>query len=118
MNLLNEATEDFIMIDETTRPDGRGGFETVYVEGAPFQAAATKDTSTEAKIAEKDGFTAVYTILTKRAINLPFNKIVKRVSDGFYFRITSEGADGATPSSAGLDIREVTAEKWEKPRNG
>ena len=115
MNLLDRATEDFIMIDELSRPDGRGGLKTIYVEGAPFQAAATKDTSTEAKIAEKDGFTAVYTILTKRAINLPFNKIVKRVSDGFYFRITSEGADGETPKGAGLDIREVTAEKWEKP---
>ena len=118
MSILDDAYEAFTMIDELTVPDGRGGFDTIYTEGAPFKAAVSKDSTLEARIAEKDGFTSVYTILTPRATSLPFNKIVRRDRDGLYFRITSDGTDGETPPSAGLDIREVTAERWEKPRNG
>lgn len=37
----------------------------------------------------------------------------RRVSDGQTFRVTSKGENNATPRSAGLDMRQVSAEEYE-----
>ena len=64
-----------------------------------------------ARIAEKQGVTALYTITTRKNINLQYHEIIKRVRDGKLFRITSDGDDNATPGSAGLNMRQVSAEE-------
>jgi head-tail adaptor len=64
MSLLSEAMENCIMLDKRTVADGYGGYITTWVEGASFQAAVTFDTSMEARIAEKQGVTSLYTITT------------------------------------------------------
>jgi hypothetical protein len=46
---------------------------------------------------------------------LRFSDVVKRVRDGKTFRIKSDGDDRATPQSARLDMRQVTAEEWGLP---
>ena len=37
----------------------------------------------------------------------------KRLSDGKIFRVTSDGDDKYTPSSANLNMRQVSCEEWE-----
>jgi len=118
MSILTDYMDKFVTVDETTEPDGRGGVRIVYKEGAEFDAAVSKDSTTNARIAEKEGFTAIYTILTSRTVALSDGKIIKRKEDGLYFKIKGDGVDGDTPSSAGLDLREYEAERWEKPKNG
>lgn len=115
MSLLDEAMEDFTMIDKTTVPDGYGGTTTVWKDGAPIQAAAVMDDSMQARIAEKQGVTALYTIITKKNINLQYHDVLRRESDGKIFRITSDGDDKKTPKSAGLNMRNVSAEEWVLP---
>ena len=112
MSLISEAYENCIMIDKTTRSDGRGGFDTDYVEGAPFDAAITLDTSTAARVAEVQGAKNLYTVVTPRNINLQFHDVFKRLRDNKIFRVTSDGDDKATPKSAALDMRVVSAEEY------
>lgn len=112
MSLLSEAMEACNYIDKTTRNDGYGGVETVWNEGADFDAAIVLDTSLEAKVAEKQGVTGFYTITTKKNINLQYHDVFRRKSDGKVFRVTSKGDDNHTPASAGLDMRQVSAEEW------
>ena len=50
-----------------------------------------------------------YTIITRRNVVLQFGDVIKRVSDGGMFTITSNGKDRATPQGAGLDMRAVKA---------
>jgi hypothetical protein len=38
--------------------------------------------------------------------------VFRRESDGKIFRVTSDGDDKKTPPSAGLDMRQVTAEEF------
>jgi hypothetical protein len=71
----------------------------------------------EAKIAEKQGVTAVYTITTGRGINLQYHDVLKRVRDSKIFGVTSDGEDMYTPNSATLDMRQVSAESYELPQN-
>lgn len=113
MSLLQEAMEKCIMMDKTTTADGYGGYKVSWKEGAEFQAAAVLDTSIEARIGEQQGVTALYTITTKKAMNLQYHDVFKRVSDGKIFRVKSDGDDKRTPESANLNMRQVTAEEWE-----
>lgn len=112
MSLLSEAMENCIMLDKRTVADGYGGYITTWVEGASFQAAVTFDTSMEARIAEKQGVTSLYTVTTNKAITLEYHDVFKRVSDGKIFRVTSDGDDRFTPASANLNMRQVSAEEW------
>lgn len=116
MSLLQEAMTKCVFLDKKTVPDGYGGTTSEWAEGAEFMAAFRYDTSMTAKIAEKQGVTSLYTIITPKAITLEFHEVVKRISDGKIFRVTSKGDDSKTPDSATLDMRAVSAEEWEIPR--
>lgn len=113
-SLLDAFMERCVFIQKTRIPDGENGYITEYSEGDSFVCAITLDSSLTAKIAERDGFRNVYTITTRKAINLEYGDIIKRY-DGVYFRITSDGTDKHTPYGYGLDMRQVSAERWEKP---
>lgn len=112
MSLLNEAMETCVLMDKRTEPDGYGGYRTVWTEGAPFQAAIVFDTSIEARTAQKQGVTSLYTVTTQRALVLQYHDAFKRERDGKIFRVTSDGDDKYTPASASLNMRQVTAEEW------
>ncbi len=116
MSLLSDAMEDMVILDKTTSSDGYGGTTTTYVEGAEFLGAVTFDTSIDARSASKQGVTSLYTLTTSRAVMLDYHDVVKRKRDGKIFRITSDGDDKFTPKSAGLDMRQVTAEEFVLPR--
>lgn len=115
MNLLEEQMDNCIMVDKTSIPDGYGGTKPKWVDGAPFKAAVTLDTSMESRLAEQQGVTNIYTVITQKSVNLQYHDVFRRVSDGKIFRVKSDGDDKKTPNSAGLNMRVVTAEEWEIP---
>lgn len=112
MSLLDEAFTDVIMLEKKRVPDGEGGFITTWTEGMTFTAAITFDTSMQARVAEKQGVTSLYTITIRKSAMLEYHDVLKRVSDGKIFRVTSDGDDKFTPDSASLNMRQVTAEEW------
>lgn len=112
MSLLSDAMENCIMLDKRTQRDGYGGYITSWVEGAEFQAAIVLDSSMQARIAEKQGVTALYTITTNKSLNLQYHDVFKRLEDNKIFRVTSDGDDKKTPKSANLNMRQVSAEEW------
>lgn len=112
MSLLTEAMDTCVYLNKQVQPDGYGGTITVWAEGAEFLAAITFDTSIEARRAEAQGVTSLYTVTTSKAITLEYHDVFRRVSDGKVFRVTSDGDDKFTPPSATLDMRIVTAEEW------
>lgn len=115
MSLLSEAMENCIMLDKQTVADGYGGYITQYVEGAEFNAAIVLDNSMQARVAEKQGVTGLYTVTTGKELNLQYHDVFRRVRDGKIFRVTSDGDDKHTPASAYLNMRQVSAEEWSLP---
>ena len=115
MSLLLDAMEDCVIINKSIVNDGYGGYVTQWTEGAHFISAVVLNNSMEARIAEQQGVTALYTVTTSRALNLQYHDVFRRVSDGKIFRVTSDGDDKKTPASAGLDMRQVSAEEWRLP---
>lgn len=100
-------------MDKTTTADGYGGYHTTWVEGAEISVAIVYDSSMQARVAEKQGVTALYTLTTRKNVNLQYHEIIKRVEDGKLFRVTSDGDDQKTPASASLNMRQVSAEELE-----
>lgn len=115
MSLLSDAMENCIILNKQTTPDGYGGYQVTWIDGAEFNAAIVFNTSMEARSAEKAGVTSLYTVTTSRAITLEYHDVFRRVSDGKIFRVTSDGDDSYTPISATLDMKQVTAEEWKLP---
>lgn len=124
MSLLDEAMVTCCFVNKQTVPDGYGGTKTEWSEGAEFKAAITLDSSLQAKVAEKQGVTGLYTVTTSRAIDLDYHDVIKRLatklSDGteveeIILRVTSK-SDKMTPASAKLEMRQVSAEEWELNR--
>lgn len=115
MSLLSEAMASCVMLNKQTQSDGYGGYITTWIDGAEFQAAIVLDTSMQARIGEKQGVTALYTVTTVKALNLQYHDVFRRVEDNKIFRVTSDGDDKKTPPGAGLDMRQVSAEEWVLP---
>ncbi|MDE6789846.1 MAG: hypothetical protein K2J47_11100 [Ruminococcus sp.] len=117
MSLLTDLFETFNFIEKSPKPDGQGGFDINWTEGIEFQAYARLDNSIQSKIAEKLGVTSLYTITTNKNVTLENNDVIKRKSDGKFFRITSNGDDNKTPDGASLNMRQVSAELWVLPHD-
>ena len=115
MSLIERAMETSHIMDKTTTLDEYGGVKTVYKQGAEIKVAYSFNSSTEARIAAQQGVNNRFTLMTKRAVLLRFQDVVRRDRDGKVFRITSDGDDNKTPETAGLNLRAVEAEEWEIP---
>ena len=116
MSLLTEAMEKCVMLNKTTIPDGYGGRKDIWQESDfTFDAAIVFDTSLEARVADKQGVTSLYTVTTAKSIVMEYHDVFKRKRDSKIFRVTSDGDDKYTPASATLNMRQVTAEEWSLP---
>ena len=112
MSLLTQAMEDVVMLEKKRTPDGEGGFTTQWAEGVQFKAAISFDSSIEARTAEKQGVTSLYTVTVPLNAKLEYHDCIKRLRDGKVFRITSDGDDKITPPSASFQFIQVTAEEY------
>lgn len=113
MSLWVSMQTPCVMLERVRQSDGEGGFVTKWSEAAEFEAAITRDSSIEARVAEKQGVDNVYTVTT--TANLKFGDVFRRKSDGQCFRATSNADDGRTPSMVTFQFNQLSAEEWEVP---
>lgn len=111
-SLMQSTFEPFIFLEKTRKPDGEGGYINTWNEGVGFDATAEFSTSIEARIADKQGVTSLYTITMRKGVLIEYHDVIKRLSDGKIFRITSDGDDKKTPKAATFQVQQVTAEEW------
>lgn len=112
MKLYETMMEPCQLMDKRSKSDGMGGFIYEWTEGAEFEAAVIKDNSMQARIAEKDGVTEVYTVTAEKGATLDFHDVFKRLSDNQVFRVTSNSKDSKTPKVSSFQFTQVTAERW------
>lgn len=113
MSLLDEAMEEYTIKNRIVTGDGYGGTSNKWVDGAKIKGAMAFNTSQETRTGQALGVTSVYTLTTKRNVNLQYHDVLVRSRDKKIFRVTSDGDDKFTPNSANLDMRQVTCEEWE-----
>lgn len=113
MSLIDEMMTECAFMNKNKVSDGEGGTITTWIEGAHFMGAIVLQNSALASIAEAIKESKSYTITVSKSISLEYGDVIKRLSDGITFKITSETADQKTPASSSLDIAQAKAEKWE-----
>lgn len=111
MSLLEEFARTCVLMEKTRAPDGEGGYTTEWTEGAEFQNFQALDTSMEARRAEKDGVTSVYSALVDKAVPIEYNDYFKDLSTGLTYRVTSNPEEKQAPASASFSLKFFTAEK-------
>lgn len=113
MSLFEEALEECVLIDKVTTNtnDGYGGVQTVYVNGATFQAAFAFDDSSPARIAAQNGYVDRHTVYTPKDVELREGDYFKRLKDDKIYEATSSAKDMETPSSAWMEMRAVSAKQ-------
>jgi hypothetical protein len=112
MSLMDDFTSACVILDKKRVPDGEGGFTITWTEGAKFMAAIVLNTSIEARAAEKQGLTSLYTVSTPKNAILQYHDVFRRLYDGKVFRVTSDGDDKQTPARASISMAVVSAEEW------
>jgi hypothetical protein len=104
--MANEL-KDCVIMDKTTRPDGYGGIQTIWAEGAQFKAAIIQDSSTEASIAMAESLNDRFLVTTPKSVVLAYLDVFKTVSDGRIYQCITNGSDKASPKISTLDMRQV-----------
>lgn len=113
MSLLENAYENFTVINKTVIDDGYGGTTTVWTDGATVKGAIVFDSSAQMKVAQAMGVTSAYTFTVKKNVVLDFHTVIRRESDKKIFRLTSDSDDKKTPEEAALNMRQYSAEEWQ-----
>ena len=115
LSLIETMMEDFVFLNKVKVDDPVGGYKDDYQDGVTFKAAVIKNSTTEAQIAEKQGITEIFTIVTDKSMVLEFHDVLRRVSDGEIFRVTSRAIDSQAPEASTVPIAKVSAERWVLP---
>lgn len=102
-------------MEKTRTPDGAGGYITTWTEGAEFLNYQALDTSMEARRAEKEGVTSLYSALVNRDVPIEYNDFFRDRDTGETYRVTSEPKDKQAPKSASFALKYFTAERKAPP---
>ena len=118
MSLLDDFGHTCVILEKTRKPDGEGGYTVEWTDGAEFMNYQALDTSMEARRAEKEGVTSLYSALVDESLPIEYNDYFRDTSSGNTYRVTSNPEEREAPKSAGPVIRKLkyfTAERKELP---
>lgn len=117
MSLLDDFARPCVLMEKERIPDGAGGtLGTEWKEGAEFTNHQALDTSMEARRAEKEGVTSVYSALVRSDFPIEYNDYFKDKSTGLTYRVTSNPEEKVAPKSASFALKYFTAERKELPQ--
>lgn len=112
MSLLDDFSRTCVLMEKKRVPDGAGGYIVEWTEGAEFINYQALDTSMEARRAEKEGVTSLYSALVDKAVPIEYNDVFKDKTTGETYRVTSNPEDKVAPKSSTLPLKFFKAEKW------
>lgn len=118
MSLLNDFARTCVLMERSRKPDGEGGYITTWQEGAEFMDYRALDTSMEARRAEQEGVTSVYSVLVRRDVPIEYGDFFRDKETGITYRVTSNPDEKQAPASAGPTIKKLkyfTAERRALP---
>lgn len=115
MSLLDDFARKCVLMEKTREPDGEGGYITNWKDGIEFTNHQALDASMEARRAEQEGVTSVYSALVRKDLPIEYNDVFKDKETGFTYRVTSEPKEKEAPKSASFPLKFFTAERWNIP---
>lgn len=115
MSLLNDFASPCVLIEKRRQPDGAGGYITEWTDSFEFKNYKSLDTSMEARRAEKEGVTSLYSVLVDQNVPIEYNDYFRDVETGITYRVTSNPSEKKSPASASFKLKYFTAERRALP---
>lgn len=118
MSLLDDFAAECVIMEKRRTSDGEGGYSIEWKEGVTFQNYQARDTSMEARRAEAQGVTSVYSALVEKDVPIEYNDYFKDTETGLTYRVTSDPEEKKAPESASPFIARLkffTAERKDLP---
>lgn len=112
MSLLNDFAVPCVLMEKKRVKDGEGGWITTWTEGEEFLNYQYRDTSMEARRAEQEGLTSVYSAMVARDFPIDYGDAFKDTNTGITYRVTSNPDEKKAPKSSTFDLKFFTAERW------
>ena len=116
MSLLDDFARPCVRLEPTRVADGSGGWKTSWAPGVAFTARLALDTSMEARRAERDGVTSLYTVLVDKPLTLAYGDYFRDTETGTAYRVTSRPEEKSAPALSTLPLKSFTAERKEPPQ--
>ena len=111
MSLLSDFGKICVFKEKTRTPDGEGGYYIDWTDGAEFTAYQSLDPSMEARPAEKQGATSVYSAPVDNDVPIDYGDYFKEKESGTVYRVTSHPDEKQAPKSASFTLKFFTAER-------
>lgn len=118
MNLMQDFSSRCRILNRVTVSDGEGGYRVEWQNGPEFDNYAWRDSSMEARRAEVEGVTSVYTGVVRKDVPLKYGDYYKDLETDAVFRVTSRPEEKQAPGRASSmlkDLKCFTAERTELP---
>lgn len=115
MSLLDDFARPCVLLEKTRKPDGEGGYIVEWADGAEFTNYQALDTSMEARRAEKEGVTSLYSALVEQSVPIEYNDYFRDETTGETYRVTSNPEEKMAPRSSTLPLKYFTAERRALP---
>lgn len=115
MSLLDDFARPCVLLEKTRTPDGEGGYIVEWTDGAEFTNYQALDTSMEARRAEKEGVTSLYSALVNKNVPIEYGDYFRDTSTGETYRVTSNPEEKQAPKSASFALKYFTAERKVPP---
>lgn len=115
MSLLDSYSRECVLMEKNRTLSPEGGWKTEWREGLIFQNHQVLDTSMEARRAEKDGVTSVYSALVEKGFPIEYNDYFMDKITGYTYRVSSNPDEKQSPDSASFSLKYFTAERKALP---
>lgn len=115
MSLLDDFARPCVLLDKS-RVRTASGYITTWAEGAEFYNYQALDTSMEARRAEKEGVTSVYSVLVQQSVPIEYNDFFRDKTTGETYRVTSEPM-ARKPHARPASISSISRQKRRRYRH-
>lgn len=115
MSLLDAFARSCVLLKKIAVPDGMGGELASWADGASFECSLALDNCMEARRAEKEGVTSLYTALVDKDMPISYGDYFRDTASGETYRVTSNPKEKVAPATSGLSLKVFTAERKETP---
>lgn len=115
MSLLDDFGKEYVLLEKKRTPSPEGGWTTEWTDGAKFTSYQALDTSIEARRAEKEGVSSLYSGLVDQSVPIEFNDYFRDLETGETYRVTSNPEEKKSPRSASFSLKFFTAERRVPP---
>lgn len=116
MSLLEQFGHKCAIMEKQRVDDGAGGWTTVWKEGVEFDNYQSRDTSMEARRAEQENVTSLYSALVRSDLPIEYGDFYKDKETGLTYRVTSNPDEKQAPKSSSFALKYFTAERKELPQ--